>query len=305
MNDIIFPAKLYDVNFWEYTPKRPILNSDFPSSKLLFQSFLNENKKQSYIENAYKIQSYAGLGKTVWGYKKDKLGSGSWEYYFYLYKQNPEFEVNKLIHNVGNTFLNFVPDTFTVKDYYLVSFDIGDNKTDHLNVYFPDLKHATSRIYINQSEHYFDQDNPHVYLLKFGKSSVPQKSNYYYGFYPWPIDKKEIDKKIMQASSHLYQKEFNFFLDYTELPFLKKTSSEVYLPISVAVKEKAIGLYFIDIGIENFIEFLNYFKYPKAFIEHVIDYQKKYDYLKFDISFDMVMNHDKLDITKGAFYGTL
>lgn len=305
MDNINISNKLYDVNFWEYEPKRKLSKDDIPSSMLLYQSIIAENKINTDLKIATQIQKFSGLGKTIWGYKKDINGHGCWEYYFYLHKQNPKFEINSLINNLGHLFINFNPDTKNISEYFIVSFDVDPEMKSNINVYFSDLKQSKEKFYINNSTHYFDIENPHAYLIKYGEGNSVTKSNYYFGFYPWPITDGLIKEKIIQASIHLYKKEVPDFLNYVQLPFLKTNGDFTLKPISVAIKEKAIGLYFIDIGIDNLVIFLKYFKYPSLLINHILSNLEKYNYLKFDIGIDMVLQNEEVIISKGAFYGTL
>jgi hypothetical protein len=299
----------FDIN---YNPYLTDYNErSLPSSWILYQSFVSEQKSSFFEKKTKLLQEKMGVNKTVWGYKINNFGIASWEYYYYHYKVFSSHSIENVLQTAKS--LDLISDNFEScyndPEYYLLSFDFKEEKVDSFSIYYPHILQPFSEKYkqfFQQGKHYFDSRTMGFISYEMKGNSL-EESNYYKGLStPYDNDKEKLFTEIrLLCEAKLPEiSKSNYLSDFYLLPFLIENTS--CHPWCIAIKKNAVKLYFTNVNISIFIFFIKHFNYPLNFISKIENKVSEISHLKFDFSFEISYKEgdQNLTINNPVIYGT-
>ncbi len=280
--------KLYDYVLMEYEPLVNSTNDYYVKlfsnakkklrlSNILFQSIKGSKIEDQFIRLITNLRNKIGMNQTVWGIKMINQNI-SWELYFYNHRQPEIIKLNNITDILAKSFnvANFTIDESM--PYRMFSFDISEKGIiDNYHIYFGK---------------YFD-DSFHAWSYNVSEKTIEFENHYEFFI---PKNFKYLSEKLL-LSSFLNS---NIDINQILIPNFMKSKS-----ICVATKNKANGIYFSGLSIDNFLFFLKKFNYPQAMINYVEENKNKLDYIQFDIGFDYFIKNNSLSLNKSGFYGTI
>ncbi len=299
----------FDVNYNPYLTDSN--ESSFPSSWILYQSFVSEQKNSFFEEKTKQLQEKMGVNRTVWGYKLNNFGVASWEYYYYYYKVFSSHCFENVLQTAKS--LDLINEVFkpTIHkpDYYILSFDFQEEKADSFSIYYPDILRTFPekyKRYFQQGYHYFDLRTRGFISYKM-KDNLLEETNYYKGLSaPLENDEENLYTEIrLLCETKLPElSKSNYLSDIYLLPFLiEKTSCH---PWCIALKKNAIKIYFTSANISIFISFIKHFNYPLNFVSKIENHHNVLSHLKYDFAFEISYKKgdQQLTIDNPVLYGT-
>ena len=298
--------KYYDIHFFEYFP---VTGSSSLPTEFLLESAVNCFKFSSNIEKDIStIKSINGCNSTLWGIKKEG-NIFSIEYYFYFKKKYPQNSIENLI-NIFSKYSNksFNPNDFD-ESYFLISINPKEDKIDGFNIYFPVVDSNFPIFKIDELGFMINATNPIEFSQYYSlKNQQAQENNIYYGIRN-SGEMKVLFNVFNKLHKNLFPKEkIECLYEVFELPYLKifqeKRNVGVRLPSGIAKKQDCIGLYFMALDINQFLDFLLYHNYSSEYIGKIKKNVSRLNHIRFDIGVDIQLRNHKIIIKKSSFYGS-
>ena len=247
---------------------------NLPSARLLYESMkLAKNKK--LLQAVSSLTNKVGVNKTVWGCKK-KGTEIRWELYLYHYDMRDSSNLSNLENVCFDTKSAMEYKKSSKSGVIIHSIDLYNSETvigDDIHVYhrlskmsYP-FKGYGTKFVKNGSE------KESLFILDLKRSFVKN-----YAIYMKEIGLQDVDK-------------FESYLGRMHCKY-------------ICVHNKFDGNIFIQylgIDIEEFINFLNEYEYPKSLINHVVDNRKKYANIAHEIT--IVYDIKTMKAVRTGFYG--
>jgi hypothetical protein len=277
---IPFWANTYPIQF-EYNNytliKNLDINSSLPSSRLLYETLKCYNNKNLIFIISDLVNRY-GSYNIVWGFKlHNKIVR--WEIYIYHYSSYNHEEKFKEISFDENQMIKIKNIRNNNKNLIIHSFDLYENSN------------------IGKDIHFYYNDNKRIDIPFFGKSDTLQEDGTIKFESYFILDKS---KRFIEQYDN-YMKKIN----YTDkkifiLKYLLLKYNCTYYCIHNKNPEQ-IFIQYLGISINDFILFLEEFKYPYMLIEHIKTNIDKYKDILHEIT--IVYNINTGKPIRSAFYG--
>jgi hypothetical protein len=301
----------YNFRNWRFYPKESISKKPYNYSALLGITFKHIPLYKRAIKDVRFIYSKWG-NETPFNFAVNKQNENYFIEYHFFSKKNNSHDENKTFEKVKPilTYLNDEIDFEKIAidvDFYMLSIIPGDDKKQEEFHYFSNIILPNKPIRTDDMGYIVNIDSIYEEGFCYDLLNYQTRSaNKYYGFTRseqiWDMFDKliEITKSIFPNEDSALAK--NIF----KLPYLNTKLKELKgccIPIVVAPKFNAVGLYFHAIDFKTFIHFLQYHEYSENFISDLIEKKNQLEHLLFDIKVDFILRNNEFIIKKTGFYG--
>ena len=295
----------YDFNYFDYTSQVKVERRKFPSSIIFNSAYEKLNLNFDVEKMIYSLMKHNRKNKTIFGIRKEK-DFYSAEFYFFYPKAFKENNFNAVLKIAGD--YDFKIDFSKIKEpnnYYLTSINLRENSVQSIEYYHNLVDYEKDFYSFGDLFFEFNKDNPVFYSneINFITASTSPK-NIYYTYYNLK-QLPSILKKLLELSNQLFKTNAQNCLDFLGLDYIYINDILLH-PVSIKIKSNnTIGMYYSNIGFENFIEFLSKNNYESSFIDDIREKKYFLNHLKFDIGFDFLIENGNFQIVKSAFFGSI
>ena len=268
--------------YWSYEPVAPGVGKLRPSS-LLFHAITQMLESDWLRETVRSIQAGLGDFRSVYGIKQ---ADGQWDLEVYLYdyrRQERALSIERVNASCGGDIQ--LPTTAGPHvPYFMFSFDLNAS-----------VAAAGGRI-----------DRVHVYV---GNPGSTVSSGISYGFTDEP-DAAEMENVyfFFDAAEHAAIEEkvrcAAFLHDADDLAAqVLRDELRSCRTICLANKRTTNTVYYSEVNVQQLLFFLDWQKYPTAFVEFVRQHQHELDHLLYDVGVDYRIRNGRVEFVKSGIYG--
>lgn len=294
----------YDVNFFQYHPSR--LSQDSRPSSYLFRQMMEQLEVgEQGLRFALDVRRQCGINKSLWGLRNEG-GIYSLEFYFYYqhkYPCNAPLNVISIARSYFPPGMEVAVDQ-DMKDCYLTSVNLDGGVVSDINVYRSFIAEGDVPLAYEDKGLIVGRENPvfSSFSLVDSCGEIVRK-NTYYGYFAGN-SLAAILKRVHELVTIRFPGEDPFvafqFLSYAG-HYLR---GGLFGRMLVALKEDAVGVYFLDLDLDQFVAFLETHDHDKALVGILNRDRRFYEHIKFDVGMDFRIVNGKFAIKKTAFWGS-
>lgn len=287
----------FDVNLIPYRPSGRT-DTALTSPQILKMVFDHVLQAGSHwYDLVGRIHRYCGAGTTVWGLKNEG-GNFSLEFYFYYPRSYPRHVYENLVQMLG-PYLEEPLEGSLPEDYECLSFDIAPgSRIRGLNVYrVAPVARPVPQPSITASSFFLD-----------AKGRMERVNTYYSllrepGFFSDGFHFSDSSCLIPDCCLAVFPDQSAPDRDFYQR-YLGAAGQRL-VPVGVAEKRGALGLYFMGLALDQLLDFLGEHCYPEQFLAAIVSRKRDLSHMKYDIGMDFSLRRGAPVVRKTAFFGTV